>query len=82
MIWGQAPLVTVLITVTTTPLVGGGATHAFVHVGGSKLQAVPHSTVLLVAQSMVKVQPAAAVTVKGTTHWAMVPALSMTVKVM
>ena len=83
MIWGQVPLVTALTTVTTTLLgVPAGGTHAFVHVGGLKFHAVPHSTVLLVAQSSVNVQPGAAVTTNGTRHWAAVPRLSTTVKVM
>jgi hypothetical protein len=56
---GQVPLVTVLMTVTTTPLLGvpGGGEHAFVQVGGLKVQAVPHSTVLLEEQSSVNAQP-------------------------
>jgi hypothetical protein len=56
---GQVPLVTVLMTVTTTPLLGvpGGGEQLFVHVGGLKLQVEPHSTVLLDAQSNVNAQP-------------------------
>jgi hypothetical protein len=56
---GQVPLVTVLMTVTTTPLLGvpGGGEHALVHVGGLKVQAVPHSTVLFDEQSKVNAQP-------------------------
>ena len=43
----------------TTPLLGvpAGGTHALVHVGGLKVQAVPHCTVLFDEQSNVKVQP-------------------------
>jgi hypothetical protein len=56
---GQVPLVTVLMTVTTTPLLGvpGGGEQLFVHVGGLKVQAEPHSTVLFDEQSKVKAQP-------------------------
>jgi hypothetical protein len=84
MTWGQLPLVTVLTTVTTTPLLGvpGGGEQLFVHVGGLKFQVEPHSTVLLVAQMRVKVHPGPGETTKGTTHWAAVPRLSTTVKVM
>jgi len=59
MTWGQVPFVTVLTTVTTTPLLGvpGGGEQAFVHAGGLKLQAEPHSTVLFDEQSKVNAQP-------------------------
>jgi len=84
MIIGHVPLVTVLMTVTTTPLLGvpGGGTHAFVQVGGLKDHWVPHSTVLFVAQISVKTHPAAGETTKGTVHCAAVPRLSTTVNVM
>jgi hypothetical protein len=84
MIWGQVPLVTVPMTETTTPLLGvpGGGEQAFVQVGGLNVHVVPHWTVLLLAQSMAKVQPAAGVTTNGTTHWVAVPRLSTTVNVM
>jgi hypothetical protein len=56
---GQVPLVTVLMTVTTTPLLGvpGGGEQLFVQVGGLKVQAEPHSTVLFDEQSKVNAQP-------------------------
>ena len=59
MILGHVPLVTVLTTVITTPLLGvpAGGTQAFVHVGGLKLHVVPHSTVLFDEQSKEKAQP-------------------------
>jgi hypothetical protein len=84
MICGQVPFVTVPVIVTTTPLLGvpGGGTQALVQVGGLKLQLVPHSTVLLVAQIKVKRQPATGDTVNGTRHCVDVPRLSVTVKVM
>ncbi len=66
---GQVPLVTVLTTVTTTPLltVPGGGEQLFVQVGGSKDHFVPHSTVLLVAQIIAKLHPVPETT-NGTTH--------------
>jgi hypothetical protein len=81
---GQVPLVTVLMMVRTTPLDGvpAGGAQALVHVGGLKLHWVPHSTVLFDEQIMDKVQPAAGVTTNGTKHWAAVPWLSVTVKLM
>jgi len=44
MIMGQVPFVTVLMTVSTTPLLGvpGGGEQLFVHVGGLKVQVEPH----------------------------------------
>jgi len=59
MIIGQEPFVTVLTTVTTTPLLGvpGGGEQLFVQAGGLKVQVEPHSTVLFEEQSSVNAQP-------------------------
>ena len=75
---------TVLTMVSTTPLltVPGGGAHAFVQVGGSKLHAVPHSTVLFDEQSKEKPQPpGGGMTVKLTRHEAWLDAQSYTVTV-
>jgi hypothetical protein len=84
MICGQVPLVVVPTMVSWTPLLGvpGGGTQAFVQVGGSKFQLVPHSTVLFVGHNKVNAHPLVGVTVKGIRHCAEVPRLSVTVKVM
>jgi len=83
MTMGQVPFVTVLTTVTTTPLLGvpGGGEQLFVQVGGLKDQFVPHCTVLFVAQIRVNVHPGPGDTTKGTKHWVEVPKISWTVKV-
>jgi hypothetical protein len=59
MTMGQEPLVMVLMTVSTTPLLGvpGAGEQLFVHPGGLNPHCVPHWTVLFDEQSKVKVQP-------------------------
>src|SRR2546430_7186004 len=72
---GQLPLVTVLRTVTETlPGMPAAFGQAFVQVGASKLQFVPHSTVLLVAQMRENPHPfAGGLTVKLKVPWLYCP---------
>ena len=80
---GQEPFVTVLMTVTVTPPFGvpGWGQHALVHVGGSNVQLVRHSTVFLGAQFNANGPVTGESTVKFTEQESLLPAQSRTVTV-